>query len=68
MISLKETALNKFFREIYLNSDEDMRSARSNHFAFNRLERYRDHRSRRCGGGRHSVYAGNSGGAETRRS
>ncbi|WZZ73567.1 hypothetical protein YC2023_084937 [Brassica napus] len=25
MISLKETALNKFFREIYLNSDEDMR-------------------------------------------
>lgn len=31
MISLKETALNKFFREIYLNSDEDMRSARANH-------------------------------------
>ncbi|CAN6802463.1 unnamed protein product [Brassica oleracea] len=25
MISLKETVLNKFFREIYLNSDEDMR-------------------------------------------
>ncbi|CAN7092245.1 unnamed protein product, partial [Brassica rapa subsp. narinosa] len=23
---------NKFFREIYLNSDEDMRSARANHF------------------------------------
>ncbi|CAN7069485.1 unnamed protein product [Brassica oleracea var. botrytis] len=26
-----DTALNKFFREIYLNSDEDMRSARENH-------------------------------------
>ncbi|KAH0910675.1 hypothetical protein HID58_033996, partial [Brassica napus] len=46
-----DAALNKFFREIYLNSDEDMRSARANHFfaqsvggiywdnAFNRLER-----------------------------
>ncbi|WZY98832.1 hypothetical protein YC2023_071161 [Brassica napus] len=30
MISLKETALNKFFREIYLNSDEDMRSVLHN--------------------------------------
>ncbi|KAH0943039.1 hypothetical protein HID58_002676, partial [Brassica napus] len=28
-----DAALNKFFREIYLNSDhEDMRSARANHF------------------------------------
>ncbi|KAH0906258.1 hypothetical protein HID58_038085 [Brassica napus] len=26
-----DAALNKFFREIYLNSDEDMRSARANH-------------------------------------
>ncbi|KAH0923627.1 hypothetical protein HID58_023645, partial [Brassica napus] len=26
-----DAALNKFFREIYLNSDEDMRSARTNH-------------------------------------
>ncbi|CAN6971306.1 unnamed protein product [Brassica rapa subsp. trilocularis] len=26
-----DAALNKFFREIYLNSDEDMRSARINH-------------------------------------
>ncbi|KAF2583297.1 hypothetical protein F2Q68_00006915 [Brassica cretica] len=46
-----DAALNKFFREIYLNSDEDMRSARANHFfaqstggiywdsAFDRLER-----------------------------
>ncbi|KAH0943011.1 hypothetical protein HID58_002648, partial [Brassica napus] len=46
-----DAALNKFFREIYLNSDENMRSARANHFfaqstggfywdsAFNRLER-----------------------------
>ncbi|CAG7909559.1 unnamed protein product [Brassica rapa] len=67
MISLKETALNKFFREIYLNSDEDMRSARSNHLTSSNYSD-RDHRSRRCGGGRHSVYAGNSGGAETRRS
>ncbi|KAH0917595.1 hypothetical protein HID58_025255, partial [Brassica napus] len=46
-----DAALNKSFREIYLNSDEDMRSARANYFfaqstggiywgsAFNRLER-----------------------------
>ncbi|KAH0936544.1 hypothetical protein HID58_013661 [Brassica napus] len=27
-----DAALNKFFREIYLNSDEDMRSARANYF------------------------------------
>ncbi|KAF3541372.1 hypothetical protein F2Q69_00020290 [Brassica cretica] len=26
-----DAALNKFFRELYLNSDEDMRSARTNH-------------------------------------
>ncbi|CAN7091519.1 unnamed protein product [Brassica rapa subsp. narinosa] len=26
-----DAALNKFFREIYLNSDENMRSVRANH-------------------------------------